>query len=66
MDSGRNCADVFAGGWWFNQCLSSNLNGQYIAGGQHSENPSTGVLWKDFRGVQYSLKCTEMKMRPKS
>ena len=66
VDSNRNCAKVFAGGWWFNQCVSSNLNGHYIAGGQHLEAASTGVFWEHFRGVQYSLKYSEMKIRPKS
>ena len=26
--------------------------------------PSTGVSWNSFRGNSYSLKLTEMKMRP--
>jgi hypothetical protein len=64
--SGRNCADVFQGGWWYRQCLVSNLNGLYIAGGAHLEAPATGVHWVTFRGKQYSLKYAEMKIRPKN
>ena len=66
MDSSRNCAAKFQGGWWFRRCLRCNLNGRYIQGGQQSEAPSTGVLWSEFKGVQYSLQYAEMKIRPKN
>jgi hypothetical protein len=66
IDDHRNCASVFPGGWWFRKCLTSNLNGQYIQGGNHSGTPATGVYWLNFKGIQYSLKFTEMKVRPKN
>ncbi len=61
----RNCAEEFNGGWWYRKCLASNLNGLYIQGGAHLDG-ATGVHWLDFKGVQYSLKHVEMKIRPKN
>ena len=58
----RHCARVFHGAWWFEDCMRSNLNGMY-----HHTNPTpygTGVHWARFKGRKYSLKRTEMKMRP--
>ena len=61
--SGQNCALLFQGAWWYNDCHYSNLNGLY-RGGSFSDSPANGVSWKSFRGAWYSLKRTEMKMRP--
>ena len=57
-----NCAVRFQGAWWYAACHSSNLNGLYLAG-NHSTR-SVGVNWLDWRGEHYSLKRTEMKLRP--
>ena len=57
-----NCANAFYGAWWYDDCHSSNLNGIY----RHS-NPcpvGDGLIWFDWRGDAYSLKRTEMKIRP--
>ena len=56
-----NCAVLFTGAWWYNNCHSSNLNGQYL--GDKSDN--RGARWGSFRG-KLSLKFTEMKLRPTS
>ena len=59
---GSNCAQVYKGAWWYNACHSSNLNGQYLAGPHASY--ADGVNWAPFKGHYYSLKTSEMKVRP--
>ena len=57
----RNCAIIFSGAWWYNNCHSSNLNGLYLSGAHTSY--ANGVDWNTWRGHYYSLKFTEMKLR---
>ena len=59
--SHSNCAVQYRGGWWFNGCFGSHLNGPYICGSVQSS--FLGVIWDSFRGGSHSLKYTEMKMR---
>ncbi|KAL9974203.1 hypothetical protein ACROYT_G011216 [Oculina patagonica] len=57
-----NCAMRYQGAWWYNTCHLSNLNGLYRHG-----NPSPkgdGVMWLYWKGDEYSLERTEMKIRP--
>ena len=61
-DTTRSCAVVFKGAWWYNTCHTSNLNGQYL-GGPHVSY-ADGIIWDSFRGEYYSLKRSEMKLRP--
>ena len=59
--SWTNCAQFYNGGWWFNNCFSSHLNGLYHHNPHlHSDN---GIIWYQWRGWFYSLKFTEMKTR---
>ena len=61
--NGGSCATKHGkGGWWYNGCLHSNLNGLYLHG-QHS-NAWGGVLWFHWKGHSYSAKRAEMKIKP--
>lgn len=58
----RNCATGYQGAWWYNSCRHSNLNGMYYDGGAFQLED--GVTWYHWKGHKYSLKRTEMKIRP--
>lgn len=59
---GGNCAEDHTGGWWYNQCDASNLNGQYLGGLTPQEYK--GVYWHEWQGPNYSLMATQMMIRP--
>ncbi|XP_074867985.1 angiopoietin-4 isoform X1 [Carettochelys insculpta] len=57
------CAQMLSGGWWFDACGLSNLNGIYYPA-KHSARKLNGVRWHYFQGPSYSLKGTRMMIRP--
>ncbi|XP_076063822.1 microfibril-associated glycoprotein 4-like [Oratosquilla oratoria] len=59
---GKSCAVMFKGAWWYKDCHDSNLNGKYLKG--TTESFADGVVWEHWRGHHYSLRSSEMKIRP--
>uniref|UniRef100_A0A8C3AH29 Angiopoietin 4 n=1 Tax=Cyclopterus lumpus TaxID=8103 RepID=A0A8C3AH29_CYCLU len=57
------CALMLTGGWWFDACGFSNLNGIYYTVG-HNIRKLNGIKWHHFRGPSYSLRSTSMMVRP--
>lgn len=55
------CAVIYSAPWWHNACFDCSLNGLYLHG---EHNQHGGIVWAKFRGLQYSLKFSEMKFRP--
>ncbi|XP_053562986.1 angiopoietin-2 [Bombina bombina] len=57
------CAQMATGGWWFDACGPSNLNGIYYPGG-----PSTakynGIKWHYWKGPSHGIKSVTMMIRP--
>ncbi|CAG2213927.1 unnamed protein product [Mytilus edulis] len=56
-----HCAKEYPGAWWFNACVTSDLNGQYFQ--KTPASPHWGVYWRSWKGENYSLKGSLMMMR---
>ncbi|XP_022062321.1 angiopoietin-related protein 3 [Acanthochromis polyacanthus] len=59
-----NCARNYTGGWWFNACGDTNLNGRYLwvrAKGRSVRRK--GIHWKPGTGSSHSLKMTKITIR---
>ena len=50
--SNDHCAQEFGGGWWYGDCMKSNLNGHYINLGFVSDGNTSGILWKHVDELQ--------------
>ncbi|XP_067433449.1 microfibril-associated glycoprotein 4-like isoform X3 [Thunnus thynnus] len=61
--SSNNCAQLYLGGFWYNNCFHANSNGLY-RWGAYSTLSYTGVDWYQWKGWNYSLKTIGMKIRP--
>ncbi|XP_014106936.1 PREDICTED: angiopoietin-2 isoform X2 [Pseudopodoces humilis] len=57
------CSQMLTGGWWFDACGPSNLNGMYYPLRQNN-NKFNGIKWYYWKGSGYSLKATTMMIRP--
>ncbi|XP_071980915.1 tenascin-X-like isoform X3 [Engystomops pustulosus] len=54
------CAMSYRGAWWYRNCHYANLNGLYNNNKDHQ-----GVNWKTWKGFEFSIPFTEMKLRPR-
>ncbi|XP_032591356.1 ficolin-1 isoform X2 [Drosophila grimshawi] len=62
----NHCALTYVGAWWYNACQHSNLNGQYVEGGNYEVKLSgRGICWQSWRGYDYGYKLTQMMIRPR-
>ena len=59
----QQCAVMYHGPWWHNQCYHSLLTGLYIPGGRRGPLPPNGIHWGGWMG-SISLRSAEMKIRP--
>ncbi|XP_037105112.1 angiopoietin-related protein 3 [Syngnathus acus] len=60
-----NCARYHTGGWWFTGCGENNLNGRYQWERAKGRSARRRALhWKPGKGSAYSLKMTELSIRP--
>ncbi|NXU43305.1 ANGP4 protein, partial [Drymodes brunneopygia] len=59
------CAQMLSGGWWFDACGLSNLNGIYYPA-RNNIRKLNGIRWHHFQGPSYSLRGTRMMIRPTS
>ena len=60
--SSLNCATFHKGGWWFNRCFASHLNGLYSKDGI-CETEWDCIIWNTWKGWKVFMKFTEMKLR---
>ncbi|XP_045651555.1 tenascin-X isoform X6 [Ursus americanus] len=56
-----SCAVSYRGAWWYKNCHYANLNGLYGSTVDHQ-----GVSWYHWKGFEFSVPFTEMKLRPRS
>lgn len=59
-----NCAEHYGGGWWYNDCFESHLNGKYYQNGSHNSYfVRNGIQWNSIHTYS-SLKFSEMLIKP--
>ncbi|XP_067343804.1 microfibril-associated glycoprotein 4-like isoform X2 [Channa argus] len=64
QDSARgNCARSYLGAFWYKECHYANPNGVYRWGADGTIY-AVGVIWRHWKGYDYSLKSISMKIHP--
>ncbi|KAM9173699.1 fibroleukin [Pangshura tecta] len=66
-----NCGAYYSSGWWFDKCLSANLNGKYYH--QKYKGVRNGIFWGTWHdvsnglpdGYRQAFKQVKMMIRPK-
>lgn len=59
-----SCAQKYHSGWWHGACHRSSLNGLYLTGRDTDPNHyAAGITWYSWKGYQYFLTKSEMKIR---
>ncbi|CAI9623662.1 unnamed protein product [Staurois parvus] len=66
-----NCGAYYSSGWWFDACMSANLNGKYYK--SDYKGVRNGIFWGTWKGVndesissfRQSFKTVRMMIRPK-
>ncbi|XP_004702672.1 fibroleukin [Echinops telfairi] len=66
-----NCGLFYSSGWWFDACISANLNGKYYH--QKYKGVRNGIFWGTWPGIteaqpsgyKFSFKEARMMIRPK-
>eukprot|EP00050_Salpingoeca_kvevrii_P005373 m.281219 g.281219 ORF g.281219 m.281219 type:complete len:580 (+) comp11106_c4_seq3:877-2616(+) len=60
QDTDSSCAASYKGGWWYNACHVSNLNGLFYEGmyGPVPSRHADGIDWYAWKGYFYSLRST--------
>jgi hypothetical protein len=61
--SALNCAQEFVSGWWFHDCMESNLNGLQNPGPINAIT-NRAIIWDGMTGDNTSLEQTWMMVRP--
>ena len=59
---GDNCAQSYAGAWWYKYCHHSNLNGRYLG----NKVDTKRINWKRWKGNRLSMRRSTMMMRTPS
>ncbi|KAK9538877.1 hypothetical protein VZT92_004021 [Zoarces viviparus] len=60
-----NCARNYTGGWWFNACGDTNLNGRYFhMRPKGRSDRRRGIQWKPGQKASHSLKFTQISVHP--
>jgi len=60
--SSYNCAASNKGAWWYKSCHNSNLNALYLNG----KTSVQAMSWYHWKNAHYSVKRSEMKIRPQN